>query len=267
MPVKCNALQSERLGPLPLVNHFIQRMGLENTLDRYVPSDQRCAVSHARALGVLLRSIIVEREPIYRQQETVHGFASSMFGVGDEEMQHVGDDRIGRALDRLFDADRAALLTEIVVAIGQRFGVSFDEFHNDSTTVSFHGSYRAASGRSMRGRTAPAITYGHSKMHRPDLKQLLLILTMAADGNVPVAFRCTDGNASDARTHIETWQTLRAVAGRPDFLYVADSKLCSRENMITSTAPAVALSPCCQGRGWKTRNFESGSRPIHRSGS
>jgi len=225
------ALQSERLGPLPLVNHFIQRIGLENALDRHVPSDQRCAVSHARALGVLLRSIIVEREPIYRQQETVHGFASGMFGVGEEEMQHVGDDRIGRALDRLFDTDRAALLTEIVVAIGQRFGVAFNEFHNDSTTVSFYGSYRAASGREIRGRTAPAITYGHSKIHRPDLKQLLLILTMAADGNVPVAFRCTDGNASDARTHIETWETLRVVAGRPDFLYVADSKLCSRDNM------------------------------------
>ena len=54
---------------------------------------------------------------------------------------------------------------------------------------------------------------------------------MSADGNVPVAFRCTDGNASDARTHIETWETLPAVAGRTDFLYVADSKLCSRENM------------------------------------
>jgi transposase len=70
-----------------------------------------------------------------------------------------------------------------------------------------------------------------SKDHRPDLKQLLLILTMCADGNVPVAFRCTDGNASDSRTHIETWNALRAVAGRADFLYVADSKLCSRENM------------------------------------
>jgi transposase len=65
----------------------------------------------------------------------------------------------------------------------------------------------------------------------PDLKQLLLILTMSADGNVPVAFRCTDGNASDSRTHIETWNALRSVAGRADFLYVADSKLRSRENM------------------------------------
>jgi transposase len=224
-------LQTERLGPLPIINHFMQRIGLEDALDRHVPSDLRCAVTHARALGVLLRSIIIEREPIYRQQETVHEFGNGMFGINAEEMGHLSDDRIGRALDRLFDADRAALLTDVVVAVGQHFGVKYEEFHNDSTSISFCGSYRVASGRKIRGRTAPAITYGHSKDHRPDLKQLLLILTMTADGNVPVAFRCTDGNASDARTHIETWNTLRTVAGRADFLYVADSKLCSRENM------------------------------------
>jgi transposase len=146
-------------------------------------------------------------------------------------MEHLGDDRPGRALDRLFDADRAALLTEVALAVAERFGVNFDECHNDSTTISFCGSYRGASGRKIRARTAPVITYGHSRDHRPDLKQLLFILTMSADGNIPVAFRCTDGNASDSRTHIETWNTLRGVAGRSDFLYVADSKLCSRENM------------------------------------
>ena len=82
-------LQTERLGPLPLINHFIQRIGLEDTLDRYVASDGRCVVPHSRALGVLLRSIIVEREPIYRQQETVQVFASGMFGIAAEQMQHL----------------------------------------------------------------------------------------------------------------------------------------------------------------------------------
>src|SRR6202022_2410367 len=101
-------LRTERLGPLPLVNHFIQRVGLEDVLDRYVPSDARCAVPHARALGVVLRSIIVEREPIYRQQETVQAFASGMFGIGSEEMNHLSDDRLGRALGALFDDHRAA---------------------------------------------------------------------------------------------------------------------------------------------------------------
>jgi len=39
---------------------------LEALLDRYVPSDARCAVPHARALGVLLRSIIVVNSRPYR---------------------------------------------------------------------------------------------------------------------------------------------------------------------------------------------------------
>jgi transposase len=75
------------------------------------------------------------------------------------------------------------------------------------------------------------LTFGYSKDHRPDLKQLLFILTTDADGGVPVQFRTADGNTSDSVTHIETWNTLRTVAGRPDFLYVADSKLCSHDNL------------------------------------
>jgi transposase len=226
------ALRSERLGPLPLINHFLQRSGLAALLERFVPTtDRRCTFSHAAALGVLLRSIIVEREPIYRQGETAVGFASGLFGLSAAELEHLGDDRLGRALDHLFDADRAALLTAVVVAVGQRFGVTFDQLHNDSTSVAFCGQYRAAAGRALRGRTAPAITYGFSKDHRPDLKQLLFILTVDADGGVPVQFRVADGNTNDSITHIETWNTLRALAGRADFLYVADSKLCSRDNM------------------------------------
>ena len=224
-------LSTERLGPLPLINHFLQGLGLEELLDRCVPTDVRGGVSHARALGVLQRSIIVEREPIYRQNETAHAFAAGMFGVSADQTPHLCDDRLGRALGRLFDADRAALLTEVALAVGQRFGVQFDEFHNDSTAISVCGQYGTASDRSIRGRTAPVIAYGHSKAHRPDLKQLLFILTMTEDAHIPIAYRCTDGKVSDSRTHIETWNTLRALAGNADFLYVADSKLCSRQNM------------------------------------
>ncbi|MCL4703480.1 MAG: IS1634 family transposase [Burkholderiaceae bacterium] len=225
------ALHSERLGPLPLVNHFLERMGLPALLEKYVPTaDRRSAVTHAQALGVLLRSILVEREPVYRQQETVEGFAAGMFGIDAAQMARLSDDRIGRALDRLFDADRGALLTEVVLAVGQRFGVAFDRLHNDSTSIAFCGQYRSASGRALRARTAPAIAFGFSKDHRPDLKQLLFILTVTAEG-VPASFRCADGNTSDSVTHVQTWEALRAVAGRPDFLYVADSKLCSYENM------------------------------------
>lgn len=226
------ALRTERLGPLPLINHFLDRMGLLEILERHVPTqDRRVRLPYAAGLGILLRSILVEREPIYRQQETVKTFAAPMYGLDPEAVAQVGDDRIGRALDRLFDADRAALLTEVVIAVGKRFGVSFKQLHNDSTTIRFTGQYRKAQGRRRRGKRAAWITYGYSKDHRPDLKQLLFSLTASADGGVPVQFRCSDGNTNDSTTHIESWELLRTVAGRSDFLYVADSKLCSRENM------------------------------------
>lgn len=217
-------LLSERLGPLPLINHFIERLGLPALLEQHLPAaDRRCVISHAQALGVLLRSIIVEREPIYRQQETTSGFAQGLFGLSLEQMEHLGDDRIGRALDHLFEADRAVLLTEVVLTLGRRFGVTFSQLHNDSTSVSFCGQYGAQSPRSATGRTSAAIFFGHSKDHRPDLKQLLFILTIDAEGGVPVGFRCADGNTNDSTTHIQTWESLCKVAGRADFLYVADS--------------------------------------------
>jgi hypothetical protein len=180
---------------------------------------------------VLVRSIVVEREPIYRHQETVGSFAAEAFGLERGEAHGLTDDVLGRALDRLFDADRGSLLTEVVIAVRRRFGVEFDELHNDSTTVRFTGQYRGSRGRRLRGRRVPWITYGYSKDHRPDLKQLLYVLTTSADGGIPVQFRCADGNTNDATTHIETWEALRAVAGRADFLYVADSKLCTMETM------------------------------------
>jgi transposase len=223
---------AERLGPLPLINHFLSRMSLLELLERHVPTtDGRSAVSHAQALGVLLRSIIVEREPIYRQQESANGFAAGLFGVDAAQAGRLSDDRIGRALDHLFDTDRAALLTDVVLLVARRFGMGLQQLHNDSTSISLCGQYRAANGRRVRSRSAPAIVYGYSKDHRPDLKQLLFILTTDADGGVPVQFRCADGNTNDVSTHIETWNTLRGIAGRADFLYVADSKLCSHDNM------------------------------------
>lgn len=232
-------LHSERLGPLPLVNHFIARLGLHELLNKHVPTqDRRNVLTHASALGVLLRSIVVEREPVYRQQETVQGFASGLFGITESEFARLSDDRIGRALDHLFYADRAALITEVVLASVRGFDLQLQQLHNDSTSISFCGQYRnsASTSGGADKRNAAAITYGFSKDHRPDLKQLLFILTVEGESGVPVSFRCADGNTSDSVTHIDTWSALREVAGRADFLYVADSKLCSRDNLKTIDA-------------------------------
>ncbi len=184
---------SQRLGPLPVVNHFLGRLRLDEHLDRFVPTpDRRTKLPYAQGLGVLLRSILVEREAIYRQHETVATYAPEAFGLAPQRVSHLSDDALGRALDHLFDADRGSLLTAVVVAAGEAFDLCFDELHNDSTTVRFSGQYRD-SGQPVRDRRSPWITFGYSKDHRPDLKQLLFVLTTTRDGAVPAQFRCVSG--------------------------------------------------------------------------
>ncbi|MDN5795595.1 MAG: IS1634 family transposase [Intrasporangium sp.] len=154
-----------------------------------------------------------------------------LLGLTAAELTVLNDDRVGRALEALFDPDRASLLTSVVLRAVAEYGIDTSQLHNDSTSISVHGAYPDAVGAARGGKPTPVITYGHSKDHRPDLKQLVWILTVAADGAVPIAYRLADGNTSDDPTHVPTWDGLVALLGRADFLYVADSKLCSRTAM------------------------------------
>lgn len=225
-------LHSQRLGALPLVNHFLGRAGLPDLLGRHLPAgDARVRLVPATAVRLVVTNLLLGRRPLYALGEWAGPFAPGLLGLAPGEADAVNDDRVGRALEALFDADRASLLTELVLGVVTEFGVDTTELHNDSTSISVHGVYRDATGTPRGGKPTPAITFGHSKDHRPDLKQLVWILTVAADGAVPLAYRLADGNTNDDPTHVPTWDQLVNLLGRADFLYVADSKLASTTAM------------------------------------
>ena len=225
-------LVSHRLGALPLINHFLDRIGLDALLARWLPEpDRRFKLLPRTAIRLLVVNLLVGRAPLYGLGEWAAPYAPGLLGLPGADTAWLNDDRVGRALVTLFDADRASLLTELIVGVVAEFGINTSEMHNDSTSVSVHGQYTDSDGSPRRGKPTPAVTFGHSKDHRPDLKQLVWILTVSADGSVPMAYRLADGNTSDDPTHIPTWDALVRVLGRRDFLYVADSKLCSGDAM------------------------------------
>ena len=230
-------LVSQRVGAFPLVNHFLARTELPALLERYLPSDDgRYRLEPATAVGLVVANLLLGREPLYGLGEWTARFDPVLLGLAPGEVELLNDDRVGRALERLFDADRASLLTQLLLRVIAEFGVDTRELHNDSTSISVSGVYADAIGTPRGDEPSPVITFGHSKDHRPDLKQLVFILTVAADGAVPIAYRLADGNTTDDPTHVPTWDGLVALLGRADFLYVADSKLCSREAMGHITA-------------------------------
>jgi transposase len=226
-------LLSYRVGLLPIINRILQRLRLEHILRDYLPrADRRCRIDPATGLLVLLRNLLLSREPLYGVGEWAARHAPDLLGLSHQQFVSLNDDRIGRCLDRLFQNDCGSIALAVATHAVREFKVALDELHNDSTTITFHGDYKDADKEEKRkDQTRLAITWGHNKDHRPDLKQLLFILTISKDGGVPVYFQAKSGNTADDLTHRDTWDLLCTLAGRRDFLYVADCKLASAENM------------------------------------
>jgi transposase len=224
-------LETRLLGGLPIVNVFYDRLGIDRLLEAHVPGDARLRLSPAAALGVVIRNLVVRHAPVYALGEWAGRYEPSAVGLAADEPDLLNDDRVGRMLSRLFDADRASLLTRLVLDAVASFDIDLSRLHNDSTSLKLSGAYDIADGHTRGGKPTPAVKHGFSKDHRPDLKQLVWILTVSADGAVPIAFRVVDGNTSDVTTHIDTWEALVALTGEVGFLYVADSKLASFDNV------------------------------------
>jgi transposase len=226
-------------------------MRLEEFFQEHLPPDDpRCRFPTAQALLVLVRNVLMSREPVYAVGDWAARFAPDLFNLWDDQLALLHDDRLGRCLTRLFQATGPELILAVVRHVITEFQVSLDELHNDSTTVSFYGAYQEASQEGTRlGRTTHAITWGYSKAHRPDLKQLLYTLTISRDGGVPVYFTSHSGNVVDDKTHCATWDLLCQLVGSPDFLYVADCKLASEENLrhIARTGRFVTVMPRTHG--------------------
>jgi len=193
-------LSSQALGALPIVSHFLDRLGLEAILDRHLPDeDPRVLMAVARTIRVLVLNLCVEREPLYGIAQWAARFDPVALSLAGDEVALLCDDRVGRALDRLFDADRASMLTELALCAIKEVGVDCPQLHNDSTSITLYGDYLQADGRERGGQATAAAKRGHNKEHRGDLKQLLLILTVSADGAVPLAHRLADGNTAMIR--------------------------------------------------------------------
>ena len=226
-------LATHAVGAIPILQQLLRRMRLHDFLQQHLPpEDARTKVATPRVILLLLNNLLVSREPVYGVAEWAREFDPQLFGLQPRHIEQLNDDRVGRCLERMARTLNTNLIMDVVRHVVQEFELRLDELHNDSTTVSFCGEYPDASmEKLLAGLLTPAITWGHSKDHRPDLKQLLYILTVTNDGGVPIYFQTASGNVTDDQTHQATWQLLAELVGRKDFVYVADCKLATTEQM------------------------------------
>ena len=209
---------------LPMVKHYISEMRLHELFDKYIPNDNGCEIKPAQVLCMMLMNIVVAAKPLYKVDEW---FIEHLDGKA-EEMVNAGkynDDRLGRCLEALFRSDRHSLMTEASVSAIKVHDLITTRLHNDTTTVSFAGAYKDQSPAAIQ------LDFGFNKDHRPDYKQLVFGLNITEDGHVPISYQVFNGNQADINTHIPNWDNLRKFLATEDFFYIADSKLCSEDNM------------------------------------
>ena len=83
--------------------------------------------------------------------------------------EDINDDVQGRTLDQIYAYGSTELFLKIVFQIMNRMSFGTQLLHVDTTSVSVHGYYEH-----IDGSPAIELTYGHTKDHRPDLKQFIM---------------------------------------------------------------------------------------------
>jgi transposase len=81
------------------------------------------------------------------------------------------DNRLGNALDALNNVGLNSMYSAIISKAIIKYSVELSKLHFDTTSISLYGKYET-------DEENPLVTYGHSKLHRPDLKQVLFGLTV-----------------------------------------------------------------------------------------
>ncbi|MBC8548706.1 MAG: IS1634 family transposase [Candidatus Brocadiales bacterium] len=219
-------LKRHHVGALPLLHAIAKRLGLRDLIERHVPKHGNDQIPVADTLILLSYNLAIGKIPFYELAAWVQSIDLRTIGYSAFDAEKFNDDRFGRSLVRLYSTNRAVLMTELVIRCVQAFQIELQRIHNDSTSVKACGKYPG------KTPTGFELKHGKSKDHRPDLKQLIFSLSVSADGAIPVHYKTYPGNRTDDTTHIETWKTLLKITAHPDFLYVADSKLCTDEQLF-----------------------------------
>src|SRR6266536_58272 len=95
-PLACTRRE---VGPLLLVGHYLDRLGLVALVDRHLPQRGRAQLTHGEVVAALVANRLCAPSPLY----DVAGWGSSaaMAEVLDTPGVLLGDDRLGRTLEAL----------------------------------------------------------------------------------------------------------------------------------------------------------------------
>jgi transposase len=220
-------VQTQPIGCAPILRHYFERCRIVEIIDQQVPLDpRRTELTHGQACIAMITGILHQVFQLYniRKFATESDILQALFPeIAPDEYF---DDRLADTLDALYDTGIGNLELLLTRHMLTEFKIDTSVCHNDTTTASVYGDCD-----NHRTETSINLSFGYSKKHRADLKQLVWSLSVSSDSSFPLFQQAYSGNTADVETYLEQWQHLIDLLGHHDFLYVADSKLLSKDNM------------------------------------
>ena len=222
-------IESYSVKHLPIVKAYADRLGLVELINHLVPSQMELSPG-IFFLGMVLDTLS-GRNPLYRLEHFFEEQDTELLLGKEVDARSFNDVNVGRFLDKVFDVGAVKIFKEISMRAVSKFGLDCRHVHFDTTSRSVYGDYEAY------GNDPFEITYGHSKDHRPDLKQFLISM-LCVDRNVPVFGKIEDGNASDKSVNNDVLSEIsKHMAahglGTGAFIYIADSAAITKKNLET----------------------------------
>jgi transposase len=210
----------KRLGALPVIRDYLERLGLRERVDALAPVREVAHLTNGAVVEALVANRLTAPRPLYDIVAWAAEWAvEDTFGLPPAALN---DDRLGRCLDDLAGV-HDALRGELTVQAIQAFGLETKALRWDLTSVLVTGEYPEDEQAAAYAR----VQYGYGSGAQKQVRYLQVTTT---DGAVPVWDQPWNGNTTDVATVIDTMRALREHARCTDFVLIGDSKLLSTAN-------------------------------------
>jgi len=232
--VQTNQILTLSAGPSQLISAICDEIGFEELLNEQLDWDkERCHLSPGTRLKALIINILCDRQPLYHihrffQEQDVEMLFDPGVKAGD-----LNEYSIGRALDALYKATPWKVYSTLSISACQKLGLPLGTLHNDTTSFSLYGDYNPTEEKSKETNDELQITYGYSKQRRPDLKQIVLGMSVTPE-RIPILAHVENGNTDDKSWNLDFIKKLRETLSKEEWdnvVYQADSALITTDNL------------------------------------
>ncbi len=188
--------ETQRIDHLGIVAGICQEISLIEKIDALVKTSERKVSCGKGTQAMILNALGFVGRALYLMPDYLHNKPVDLLIDPDLTADDFNDDTLGRCLDDLYAAGVTEVFYQVASHALQVYGIRSRFVHLDSSSFHLHGAYDPDEPE----REAISVTYGYSKDHRPDLKQVVLQLITHNKSALPVWLEVLSGNSNDKKT-------------------------------------------------------------------